>query len=82
MKIRTMFTKLGNALDTVLLFAKRRIQAIKDIRKGDILKEGFNFEVLRPGNRIRGLEPRFLDKINGTKSTKNVLKGDGITEFE
>lgn len=66
----------------LLLFAKRRIQAIKDIRKGDILKEGFNFEVLRPGNRIRGLEPRFLDKINGTKSTKNVLKGDGITEFE
>ena len=66
----------------LLLFAKRRIQAIKDIRKGDILKEGFNFEVLRPGNRIRGLEPRFLDKINGTKSTKDVLKGDGITEFE
>ena len=66
----------------LLLFAKRRIQAIKDIRKGDILKEGFNFEVLRPGNRIRGLEPRFLDKINGAKSTKNVLKGDGITEFE
>ena len=66
----------------LLLFAKRRIQAIKDIRKGDILKEGFNFEVLRPGNRIRGLEPRFLDKINGAKSTKDVLKGDGITEFE
>ena len=66
----------------LLLFAKRRIQAIKDIRKGDILKEGFNFEVLRPGNRIRGLEPRFLDKINGAKSTKNVLNGDGITEFE
>ena len=71
-----------NEEQELLLFAKRRIQAIKDIRKGDILKEGFNFEVLRPGNRIRGLEPRFLDKINGTKSTKNVLKGDGITEFE
>lgn len=71
-----------NEEQELLLFAKRRIQAIKDIRKGDILKEGFNFEVLRPGNRIRGLEPRFLDKINGAKSTKNVLKGDGITEFE
>ena len=71
-----------NEEQELLLFAKRRIQAIKDIRKGDILKEGFNFEVLRPGNRIRGLEPRFLDKINGTKSTKDVLKGDGITEFE
>ena len=71
-----------NEEQELLLFAKRRIQAIKDIRKGDILKEGFNFEVLRPGNRIRGLEPRFLDKINGAKSTKDVLKGDGITEFE
>ena len=66
----------------LLLFAKRKIQAIKNIQKGDVLKEGFNFEVLRPGNRVRGLEPRFLDKINGTKSTKDVLKGDGITEFE
>ena len=71
-----------NEEQELLLFAKRRIQAIKDIRKGDIFKEGFNFEVLRPGNRIRGLEPRFLDKINGAKSTKDVLKGDGITEFE
>ncbi len=71
-----------NEEQELLLFAKRRIQTIKDIRKGDILKEGFNFEVLRPGNRIRGLEPRFLDKINGSKSTKDVLKGDGITEFE
>ena len=71
-----------NEEQELLLFAKRRIQAIKDIRKGDILKEGFNFEVLRPGNRIRGSDPRFLDKINGTKSTKDVLNGDGITEFE
>ena len=66
----------------LLLFAKRKIQAIKNIQKGDVLKEGFNFEVLRPGNRVRGLEPRFLDKVNGKKSTKDVLKGDGITEFE
>ena len=71
-----------NEEQELLLFAKRRIQAIKDIRKGDILKEGFNFEILRPGNRVRGLEPRFLDKVNGKKSTKDVLKGDGITEFE
>jgi len=66
----------------LFLFAKRKIQAIKNIQKGDILKEGFNFEILRPGNRAGGLEPRFLDKINGKKSSKDVLKGDGITEFE
>ncbi len=48
-------------------FATRSIQAIKDIVKGEILQEGVNFEILRPGNRSRGTEPRFLDNINGKR---------------
>lgn len=64
------------------LFATRSIQAITDISKGDILREGINFEVLRPGNRIRGVEARFLETINGKKSKKDVMKGDGIIEYE
>ena len=63
-------------------FATRSIQAISNILKGDILHEGINFDILRPGNRMRGLEPRFLDTVNGKKSTKAINKGDGITEFE
>ena len=63
-------------------FATRSIQAIKNISKGDILQEGVNFEVLRPGNRTRGLEPRFLLEINGRKATKDIKIGDGITEYE
>jgi len=63
-------------------FATRSIQAIKDISKGDILREGINFEVLRPGNRIRGVEPRFLSNVEGKKATRNINRGDGITEFE
>ena len=63
-------------------FAKRSIQAIIDIKKGDILVEGKNFEVLRPGNKTRGLEPRFLDKIEGKKSSADILAGDGITSYE
>ena len=63
-------------------FATRSIQAIKDISKGEILQEGINFDVLRPGNRIRGTEARFLDLVNGKKSKKDVKNGDGITEFE
>lgn len=62
-------------------FATRSIQAIKDISKGDILKEGENFEVLRPGNRIRGVEARFLEDVNGKKALNNIKKGNGITEF-
>ena len=63
-------------------FATRSIQAIKDISKGEILQEGINFDVLRPGNRIRGTEARFLDLVNGKKSKKDVKNGDGITEYE
>jgi N,N'-diacetyllegionaminate synthase len=63
-------------------FATRSIQAIRDISKGEILQEGINFEVLRPGNRVRGIEPRFLETINGKKAMKDIKKGDGITEYE
>ncbi len=63
-------------------FATRSIQAITDISKGDILCEGVNFDILRPGNRLKGLEPRFLNIVNGKKATKEINKGDGISEFE
>ncbi len=63
-------------------FATRSIQAIKDISQGETLQEGINFDVLRPGNRIRGKEARFLDLISGKKSKKDVKSGDGITEYE
>lgn len=68
--------------DELKRFATRSIQAIKKISKGDILKEGINFDVLRPGNRIRGVEPRFLSQVEGKKSTKDIEIGDGITEYE
>jgi len=63
-------------------FAKRSLQAITDISKGDILELGINFDILRPGDRLRGLEARFLFDINGKKSKLYVIKGDGINEYE
>ena len=63
-------------------FATRSIQAIQDIKKGDVLEEGRNFEILRPGNRTRGIEPRFLTSINGKKSKEDIKKGDGICSVE
>ena len=62
-------------------FATRSIQAIQDIEKNDILIEGKNFDILRPGNRIRGIEPRFLTSVSGKKSTKFIQNGEGITDF-
>lgn len=63
-------------------FAKRSLQATHDIKKGEIFQEGKNFDVLRPGNRVRGLDARFLTQVNGKKATNDIPKGDGITEYE
>jgi len=63
-------------------FATRSLQAIKNIAKGELLEEGKNFDVLRPGNRSRGTEARFLNQVNGKKTKKDVEMGDGITEYE
>ena len=59
-------------------FAVRRIQATKDIKKGERFKEGYNMDVLRPGNRTKGADSRFLLKINGKKSKRSIKSGDGV----
>lgn len=63
-------------------FAKRSLQAISEIKEGDNLKEGVNFEVLRPGNNLRGLEARFLEECNGRKATKDIKVGEGICDYK
>jgi len=62
-------------------FATRSIQAIKDISKDEILQEGINFDILRPGNQIRGIDARFLDQINKKRSTNDIKKGEGIIDY-
>jgi len=87
--IRNADAAKGNSIKQVLnvelelqKFATRSIQATKNISKGDILSEGKNFDILRPGNRIRGLDARFLDIVNGKKATKDISIGDGILDYE
>lgn len=63
-------------------FATRSIQAIKNISRGEILQEGKNFEILRPGNRLRGIEARFLNSVEGKRAKKDIALGDGIEDFE
>ena len=63
-------------------FAKRSLQASENILKGDVFQLGKNFDVLRPGDRIRGLEARFLKILNGKIATRNIQKGDGIVDYE
>ena len=59
-------------------FATRSIQATRDINKDDILTEGHNFDILRPGNQKRGAEARFLASIQGRKSCRRIKVGQGI----
>ena len=61
-------------------FATRSIQAIKNISKGDVLKDGINIGILRPGNQKRGTEPMFLSHIDGKKATRDINIGEGISK--
>lgn len=67
--------------DELRRFATRSIQATKPIKKGDVLREGENFDILRPGEKVRGLEARFLEKIEGKKAVKDIQAGEGITDY-
>ena len=69
-----------NLLCRIILI--KNFQSIKNIKKGDILQEGINFDVLRPGNNSRGLEAKFLEECNGKKAKTEIKKGEGILEFE
>jgi len=61
-------------------YAKRSIQAIKDISKGEVLKEGININILRSGKQKKGVSPQLLNKINGKKALKHIKLGEGITD--
>lgn len=63
-------------------YATRSLQATRRISKGEILKEGINFDILRPGNRSRGMEARFLNQVNGKISSRDIEIGEGIIEYE
>ena len=63
-------------------FATRSIQAIKNIKKGDIFEDGKNIDILRPGNRLRGMDAKFLESVIGKHATKDIEDGDGITDYE
>lgn len=59
-------------------FAKRSIQSISDIPKGEKFVEDGNFAILRPGNQKRGAEPMFFYKIKGKRAKRRIKVGDGI----
>ncbi len=59
-------------------YARRGLQAIKDIQKGERFVEGGNFAILRPGNQRQGVHPKFLSVLKGKRSRRFIPLGDGI----
>lgn len=59
-------------------YAFRGVQAIKNIKKGDIFKEKDNIDILRPGKKSKGIHPKYIDIINGKKALKDIDLGCGI----
>lgn len=59
-------------------FAVRRIQATRNIKRGEKFVEGINIGVLRPGRKTKGADARFLPKIIGSTSKRSINLGEGI----
>ncbi len=59
-------------------FARRGLQVTRMIAPGEVLREGENFAVLRPGKQKRGLHPRHLAEIEGRKAARALMIGTGL----
>lgn len=59
-------------------YARRGVQAIRPISKGERLVEDDNIAILRPGKQRLGLHPRFMDALNGQPAQRDIPLGDGI----
>ncbi len=68
------------AEEEIFHYALRGIQATRDVAAGEVLKEGENVDILRPGKNRKGLNPFEIDKVNGRRATRDIPAGDGIQE--
>lgn len=59
-------------------FAVRAIQATRDVAPGDLLIEGENIDVLRPGKRSIGMHPRHLEALRGRRAARHIPAGEGV----
>jgi N-acetylneuraminate synthase len=59
-------------------YARRGLQATRKIDVGDVLAEGRNFDVLRPGQQSLGAHPKFISEIEGRKAGRPYTLGEGL----
>ncbi len=59
-------------------YARRGLQALRDIETGDELREGVNIAILRPGQQPLGCHPKHLPSLEGKLATRNIPAGEGV----
>jgi N-acetylneuraminate synthase len=69
--------RILNVEDELHAKARRGIHAVADISTGETITDD-DVRVLRPGERKRGLHPRFYDEVVGTTATHDIERGKGI----
>ena len=47
---------------------------------GEVLEEGVNMDILRPGKNRRGMNPFEIGRVQGRRATRAIPAGDGIRE--
>jgi|TARA_B110000495_G_C23043752_1_gene628673 sialic acid synthase SpsE len=70
--------KIHHVEEELREYAQRGIQAIKNIKKNENFVEDKNIAILRSGKQKRGIHPKYLSKIEGKKSNRDIFIGDGI----
>jgi HAD superfamily hydrolase (TIGR01509 family) len=83
--IRAAEESLGDGVKEVLpaerelaAYARRGLQATAPIAAGEVLREGKNFAILRPGQQKLGAHPRYLDRVEGRVAIRPMAQGEGI----
>lgn len=59
-------------------YARRGLQATREIGIGEVLIEGQNYGVLRPGQQRLGLHPKFITNVEGRKTARSFALGEGL----
>lgn len=73
------FKQVAQEEQELFLFAKRSLQALVDIKPGDVLTEDKNIGILRPGSMSKGMHPKHLAQVAGRAAKKAVPQGSGLT---
>jgi sialic acid synthase SpsE/RimJ/RimL family protein N-acetyltransferase len=72
--------KIDPCEEELRAYARRGVQALRKIGKGEPFHEGKNIAVLRPGNQRAGVHPMFLPDLEGKSAKREISAGSGIEQ--